>query len=210
MDLIHKVIGGKTIEIFYENPRFIHEVIDANEYEGVFNDLVVIDLGANIGSFSFWIYDRAKIIYALEPVPGCIEMMSKTKQAGGLDKLNIYQLAISGLGGDREFLLDPSPTGGGGKLDPNPFPTDNRTIVKTKTMKQFMEDEGIQRVDILKIDVEGGEKEIFQRPGFRDVADKIKTIVGEYHQYDPTEDLELCGYTVYMDTEHSKFVARRK
>src|SRR3990170_1955732 len=106
MDLIHKLIDGRTIEIFYDDPRFIHEVMDANEYDDVFHNLVVVDLGANIGAFSYWIYDRAKVIYAIEPVAECVVLMQKTKDAGKLDKFNIYQLAISGLGGDREFYPD--------------------------------------------------------------------------------------------------------
>lgn len=210
MDLIHRLVENRTIEIFHDNPRFIHEVLDKEEYEGVFKDLVVIDLGANIGSFSYWIYDRAKVIYAIEPEPRCIELMNKTKYEGKLDKLNIFELAIAAQTGDRLFIFDPGKTGGGGHLDPYPVKSSVHMIVPTKSISDFMESEAISHVDILKIDVEGGEKEIFQSQSFKSVAEKIKTIIGEYHQYDPTEDLEACGYTVYMNSENSKFLARRK
>ena len=49
------------------------------------------------------------------------------------------------------------------------------------SLVDFFKKNRIKEVDILKIDVEGAEKEIFEADDFPLVADKIKLIIGEIH-----------------------------
>ena len=202
-------IGTKTISVFYESDRFIREVLRDNEYADIFNDLVVMDVGANIGAFSFWIYDRARVIYAIEPAQQNINCLRETIKQNDLSKIKPFCMGISGNGGMREFDTSSEASSGAWKMDLHPFPSTSLSLIQTKTISEFMRDEKIECVDILKIDVEGAEKEIFESESFKEVCLKIKNIIGEYHGYDPVEDLTLCGYEVRMIQDHSKFIARR-
>lgn len=211
MNPIDKLIGGKLYRVFLDDERFVREVIDGNEYHDVFDDLVVVDIGANIGTFSLWIYDRARVIHAIEPSPGCINLLKQTIEYNKLDKLKTYCIGISGNGGERQFYIDDKPELGGWKLDPNPVPVPNANLAMfpTKSIKEFLDDENIKYVDILKIDIEGGETEVFTSRAFEEVAHRISTIVGEYHNVNPSSVLESCGFRVSVDTTRGHFTARR-
>lgn len=208
------IIGNKPITIFHDDPRFIREVLEHSEYRDVFNDLVVIDLGANIGAFSFWIYDHARIIHAIEPSRRNIECLEKTIELNELTKIKTHCVGISGNGGDRQFYINGNPGGGGWKLDPEPTPVQqsNVAILPTKTLEQFMADEQIEYVDVLKIDIEGGENELFVSKGFRSVAHRITTIVGEFHNAHNSDLAHLLGpsgFRVTFNQDRNHFVARR-
>ena len=200
-------IRGTNFRIYYEEDRFINDIIKNNEYKDVFNDLVVIDLGCNIGAFSLWIYEYSKIIYAIDPAPENIELLNQTATYNNLSKLRTFVMAISG-GGMREIDDQHSPSGGSWKLTNG---TQAQHMVPTQTIGQFMDSQNIEYVDILKIDVEGAEEEIFESSSFGEVAPRIKTIIGEYHNGKcPTKRLEALGYRVTDNKDCSKFVARRK
>jgi len=207
------IINNKIVTIFHDDDRFIREVLENNEYRDVFNDLVVMDIGANIGTFSFWIYAHAKVIYAIEPSERNVECMNKTIEYNDLDRIKTYCIGISESGGDRQFYVDENPGGGNWKLDPDPVPIQSPSvaILPTKTISQFMKDENIDYVDVLKIDIEGAEESIFESQAFKSVAHRIGSVIGEYHHgLCPTELLEKCGYRVNNISNHSKFVARRR
>lgn len=70
-------------------------------------------------------------------------------------------------------------------------------------LRDFMQGHAIRNVDILKIDVEGDEYEIFEKDDFP----KVKTIVGEYHRESPERLLTRHGYR-YQEFPNKHFVAR--
>jgi len=72
-----------------------------------------------------------------------------------------------------------------------------------------LDEEGLDYIDVLKIDVEGAEQEIFESVSFASIAPMIHIIIGEYHNYDPIPILQTLGFRVYVDHHHSKFTARR-
>jgi FkbM family methyltransferase len=208
MNPIDVTIHGKQIRVFNDNPRFINEVIEGNEYIDLFGDLTVIDLGANIGTFSIWIYEHAKVIHAIEPSKECVELLQQTKDYNNLDRLFIHNLAISGTGGMREIDDESDPSGGSWKLTNG---THAQHLVPTQTIDQFMAEQDLDYVDVLKIDVEGAEYEIIYSTGFRVAAPKIQKIIGEFHSDHQVSELvstlQSLGYLVRVDNSH--FIARR-
>jgi len=167
----------KIIDIFYRDERFLNEILINKEYERCFNDLVIIDIGANIGTFSLYTYNKTRITYAIEPARENVEFLEQTKKENKLDKIKIFEMAI--CGDDKELKLKKNGEAGKGGW----CLKENGTIkVKIKTLAEFMNDEKIDFVDILKIDVEGNEKEIFQASDFPEASKRISTIFGELHQ----------------------------
>lgn len=81
------------------------------------------------------------------------------------------------------------------------------TVVDRVTnLSEFMSGHSIDRVDLLKIDIEGDEYEIFERDDFP--SDRITTIVGEYHGDDLGDILTKRGYR-YIDLPNKHFIARK-
>lgn len=198
--------GDLTVDIYYLSERFLTEVIENKEYEPALKDLVVIDAGANIGTFSFTVYNRASEIYAIEPSQVNFDVMNQTIRVNNLEKMKTFLTAISGEGGMRPFVQDDNPELGGWKIVEEGLP------LPTITLEQFMNENEIKVVDLLKIDIEGAEKEIFQSESFKRIAPRIHKIVGEFHQYDPQPDLERAGYlysTYITKSKETRFIAKK-
>jgi len=198
---------GEPISISYNQERFINEVIIGNEYDFVFDDLVVVDIGANIGTFSLWIYDRAKEIYAIEPVKEVLDCLNETIKDNNLTKIKTYQLAI----GDKTYLgtmrEEGDSHGGGWSIDPQGgYP------VEIMSLGRFFEKEGIEHADIVKIDVEGAEESILLADDFP--KDKISTIIGENHHsgWSLRPALDKIGFEYFEYSKHSyhHFMGRKR
>jgi FkbM family methyltransferase len=159
-----------------ENERFFKELYIKNEYATVFSRPldVVIDVGALAGEFGVYIYENAGRIYALEPFEDHYQELEKNITDYELDKILPRKLALAGHNGTAKITT--TWARGGNHLNV----TEGSVEVETKTLAQFMQDEGINHVDVLKIDIEGNEDVVFKTQDFKDVAPKIDFIIGEH------------------------------
>lgn len=183
---------GKTLTIFHEGERFITEVYLNGEYEKVLKlvgkdkgkDLVVMDVGCNIGTFSFSIYDRAKKIYAIDFSKGCIDLLKQTIEYNKLDKIVPIQMALASSNGVCQVTsiteTNGSPMFGAG------------VEVPSMTLATLFKEYNIPYVDVLKIDVEGAEKQIFAAEDFKTLKGRIKSVIGE-HGSETHELLKTIG-----------------
>lgn len=143
-------------------------------------DLVVFDIGANIGLFSQFIAPYAKQIFAVEPSKQHIETIQHMIQFNGLTQVIPLQLAVSHKAGMAEFYHNDNQTMFSLKKEVNTRPQDVE-LVPTVTLDGLLKD--VEHVDFMKIDIEGAEAEVFGSEGFEKCADKIDIIVGEFHQW---------------------------
>lgn len=197
-----------------DSDRFVKEVIEGNEYSFAFQDLVVLDIGCNIGTFSFWIYKLAKEIYAIDIIPEIIDKLNKTIQENKLDKIKTFKLGITESTIPRKIGRDWNSDGGGSKIM-NTIVTSEDEMVPCTTLGHFMEDNNIPYADIVKIDIEGSEGEAIGAADFP--KDKIHMIIGErhldpkygYNAFIPLKDrLESMGFW-YHDYGHH-FIAKKR
>lgn len=120
----------------------------------------VVDLGGNVGLFSLYVSPIAKTIYTVEPDPKhfeiCSNTLSKTKQ------VLLYNLAISNTAGTTTFFRS-SWNSSGNTIVPNSLGTLEEVTVKTNTLYNIIKD---TEIDYVKMDIEGGEKVIYNDPTF--------------------------------------------
>lgn len=201
-------INNQQLDVFFERERFLHEVIEDKEYEYLFNDLVFLDVGCNIGTFSWSMYSHAKMIYALDISSECIETLRKTIERNNLTRIQAYNLGLSGFTGRMNVSKIGDPHDGGWRLGGG---DQNLDTIETVDIETFMERENIPYIDVMKIDIEGGEREVFESESFKRVQSRIHTIMGEYHGIQILGDLQkmLSEYRVVIDEKRSKFIARR-
>lgn len=193
--------------------RFIKEVLVNGEYKYLFNYDTVVDCGANIGTFSLWIYPYAKRIFAVEPNPNPMELLRKTIEENKLDKIIPIEKAMTGSDEER-FLRD---TDDEYKQYGSGLINDTTGIkVKGTAIDTFMVDNKISYIDLLKVDIEGCEVELFSSPGFKNVQNKIGTIIGEYHNGGMGDaimgSLNGAGFKfedITKGNSSGKFIARR-
>lgn len=197
------VNGGQPFTMYYEIDRFINEVLIGKEYEPLLvgmnifdrNDLTVVDLGCNIGTFSMYIYDKAKVIHAVDFAPNCISLLRQTKEQNKFDKIQLHQTAISG---DNRIIHVSSleSTDGGNSI------YGQQDEIPTKTLATFMKEQGLETIDLLKMDVEGAENEILMAPDFLPLRSKIRVIIGEYHDGSIQGVLKSLGYNYILHERH--------
>lgn len=166
--------------ILESKQRFIDEVFDEEIYRGAVPKLTIIDLGAYEGEFSFYCYNFAKKIYAIEPDPRPYAILEKRIRKYDLDKIQCFPIAI----GDsrKERIFHASGYGGSRLLSGGDMEHlgKGEIIVKSMSIADFIEENKIDHVDILKVDIENGEDEVFSGEEFAKVVDKIDVIIGEH------------------------------
>lgn len=173
----------------YFGDRFYGECFIENVYNPQFT---ILDIGALAGEYSFWMYPMIKESYAIEPEQKQYDELEANIKEFEFPNVKPFHLAIMGRNGTTNVVPDARGGARGG------FRTlfdgsDNSQQVEAKTLATFIKENKIQKVDILKIDVEGAEGEIFRADDFWEVADKIKLIIGE-HLSSSKEDLIKLGF----------------
>jgi FkbM family methyltransferase len=115
---------------------------------------VVVDIGANIGSFSLYAAYHGATVYAIEPEPHNLEALKKNiKLNNKEDSVYVCPYAISDYKGTAVI----SDEGGGATIvDDGIFGAE----VEVMPLDMFFDLYHIKEVDVLKIDVEGAEPEI--------------------------------------------------
>jgi len=157
----------------------ISEIFIGEQYKRgkVKKDMVIMDVGANIGLASLYFKDWAKVIYALEPNPKNYEcLVENTKAYPHIKPFNVGLVARSSV----EYLR----TNGEYPIAESLFGEGSITeTVNMVSIDQFMREQNIEHVDLLKFDTEGAEYTVFPSEGFSKVASKIDYIIGEAHYF---------------------------
>jgi FkbM family methyltransferase len=123
---------------------------------------VVVDIGAHIGVFTVFAARRGCEVYCYEPLPENFALLKLNVRLNNLnDRVRMFQLALAGTRG-----LLPLYVGNVGlaSLDSQ---GEQRVIVRTIILEDVVRDVG--RIDFLKVDVEGAEREIFLRNNLKNV-----------------------------------------
>ncbi len=124
---------------------------------------VIIDGGANNGLFSFLVSSRfSNRIYAFEPSPYLKEVLEKNIQNRNI---KLISKAISGSTGSINLYVSVNSDQIGSTIKRNvePFEYDARNIrefqVESITLADFIKQENIDKISVLKLDLQGSEFE---------------------------------------------------
>lgn len=180
-------------------------------------DLVMLDVGANVGLFSYYAAPFAQKIYAVEPSAvhqRALEMMIGFNQL--TEKVIPVQKALSHENGTAQFFHNGNVTMYSLKEEVNSLPEEVETV-ETITFDKLFEDLGLDHVDFMKIDIEGAEAEVFGSEGFEKVKEKIDIIMGEFHTWSGVQPRQFMTYFTdrgftfewLNKTEATIFIAQR-
>lgn len=141
-------------------------------------DMTILDIGANIGVTVQHFRNYAKKVYAVEPSPEHFEALKKNKEFNEWDNVEIFNAALADK--DGEMMLNFFPENRTSNSLTNDYKRGG-VMVKTMAFDTFMNDNKIGDVDFCKFDVEGSEDMILRSEGFKNVAERIKSIEIEFH-----------------------------
>ena len=147
-----------------------------------------IDIGANIGYYSFLLHNNFDTILAIEPHPRNFKEMQRIKVRHNYNRIRILQIAVSDQNAEAKLYLS-SDYGRHSLL--NDFPhvqkfKPNYVKVRTATLDSLLK-KGVC-VDLIKVDVEGAEWKVLN--GAKKVMDKIKSWLIELHDLTRRKELE--------------------
>lgn len=174
-------------------PHILLELYRDQVYEFYFKgkkDLTILDVGANIGLFTFYAYPYAKKIYSVEPSGEHFETLISMLNFNHMDRAMPIQVALSSKNGSQTFYHNQNTTMYSLNKAVNGLPDEAETVTCV-TLDKLFKDNKIKHIDFMKIDIEGAECEVFASEGFDKVADKIDTIVGEYHSWSQVNPKQL-------------------
>ena len=146
----------------------IKDQYDAKEFLHSDDSKVILDCGANIGIFSLWAHylSSESQIYSFEPTKSTFEILEKNIKINNLDGCILnYNMAV-GNRIDRIQLRSGKDSIGADNslIDSGLQISDKITIqnVQMVTLDNFVQENNLPRVDFIKIDTEGYEKQIIQ------------------------------------------------
>lgn len=163
--IVHEVSPGTKLNLRMNNNEHITYWTSRYEEHGELSvflellrpDMTVVDIGANIGMYACSIGRRVGPqgkVFAFEPMPDIFQQLVANVALNAVSNVTTHQLAICDRVGHAQFHVGSHdsigsltrPTGGKGIVE-----------VETITLDDFLQQHGVDRVDAIKIDVEGAE-----------------------------------------------------
>lgn len=163
----------------------------------------VLDVGASVGLFTQWILDRFgrdTEVIAFEPNPVAIQGFKEVH--GQRPNVKLYEAAAASEAGEIELGVNPQ-----NSLHSSVnMVTENKIKVKAVTIESTMAEQGWEKADLLKMDIEGAEYDIFEKTE----SFPFNFILLEFHdnsgQLDSViEKLEKNGYEIDIRKEDTQF-----
>lgn len=124
-------------------------------------DDVVFDVGTNIGAIANWFATRTHHVHGFEPHPDNLRMTNEQIQLRKTTNITLSQLALGSEPGTLQLHVK-SFHGHHSLGDTSATPTVEKIDVEVDTVDRYCTANGIERIDFLKIDVEGFEEEVLK------------------------------------------------
>lgn len=165
-------------------PPFAEEIQLIKQY--VNKDSIVLDIGANIGSFTIFLAGIAKHVYAFEPSPYNYKQLKENTTFFGsplnaptthLNKITIVDYAVSDKLGTNTLYLCPLDNGMNRLYDSKWCKGGEQIEVKTTTIDFFTNG---NKISFIKIDVEGYEYHVI-RGAVKTIQRDKPAIMMEWH-----------------------------
>jgi FkbM family methyltransferase len=128
-----------------------------------FREGAIIDIGANLGLFSLvarTVMPQRRIV-AFEPAPSTFRALSANVARNGASNIECRQAAVSDRDGTVSFVLRENARANSSIAAPGAATGAATVDVPCLTLDSFTSEAGIDRIGLLKVDVEGFEAAVF-------------------------------------------------
>ncbi|MBD2751945.1 FkbM family methyltransferase [Spirosoma validum] len=187
-------------ELFMEDVYEIDELVD---------DLptapVVIDIGANVGFFDIQLLSKIDkaTIYAYEPVPANVKTLQQTlRQNPRLEQsVHLFSMAVTGQPlAQLELFAEAEENNQVVASAFSNFHENNskKITVPCVTLTDIIQENGLQAIDLLKMDCEGSEYDIMYHTS-PELIKRIRKMMIEVHDLDK-EDKNIKAFNQYVQS----------
>ena len=159
-----------TIEI-------LHQFNALNYYNDFISkdDKIILDIGGNIGLFSIHVSPYAEKIITLEPTPSHFKLL--TKLTSNFSNIIPMNLALSNKSGTERFYTCQANTTMNSLLSRGHIYFDVESI----SLKDLIIKNNLNKIDFVKIDIEGSEVIALNEEIISFISDKVNKILIEFH-----------------------------
>jgi len=217
--------GGKIYLNLKESYMMIERALGVYEYwkTHLFINLIkpgmiAVDVGANKGYFSLLFAklmgDKGKVL-SFEPDPNNCFWIEKSINANKYTSIKLYQIALSNKDGEATFY--PGKKSGWGSLffsKNASAPDKNPLRVKTLRLDSILKEEGLENIDIIKIDVEGSDLLVLKgAENFLKKSKNVKLVMdidvkSEDEKQQLFKFLISCGFKIYSIGKELKLIKK--
>lgn len=126
-------------------------------------DPIVFDIGANIGNHAIAMSQWCQHVYCFEPQPEFIKQLKQQFELNQIKNFTVFPFGLSHKTGQHTYFINQD-----GNYGASTFVAELKSknyfeqLLPLKVGDQVVAEENIERVDFIKIDVEGFEAEVFK------------------------------------------------
>lgn len=178
-------VGRKMFELqYYRRPMFEFSAATVRNPD-ILVDLdigrgsVVLDVGAFRGDWTERIWERYHpVIHAFEPAPGAYQKM--VARFEGIDRIHPHQYGLGGRTETASLTLN----GPGSSFfdDPVEF---GSVEVSLRDAAEALDELGLDEIDLLKVNIEGGEYDLLDRLDESGWLPRIRLVLVQFHEWHP-------------------------
>jgi FkbM family methyltransferase len=176
-------IPGK--ELFRLKNIFIDNEYALPDGFGFPENPVIIDVGANVGSFALYAstWSNNCKIHCFEPNPQVLPLLEKNIKP--VDAV-VHPVALSSKDEVLQLWQHPDSTGGASVTKSS----DRGNLVEVSAFNAlpYLSNIGVEKIDVLKIDTEGSEIDILR--SLEEILPKVRLIMLEYHSEEDRVEIE--------------------
>ncbi|MES2659810.1 MAG: FkbM family methyltransferase [Verrucomicrobiota bacterium] len=202
-----------SLDVRLINEIWLDCIYDTGMASAIQPDWTILDLGANKGYFSVRAASLASRVISVEPNPSshalCLANITLNNMG---DKIVLHQAAVAATRGQITFHI--------AEDSADCSVLDLPTLVRKITVDAVTAEDligGIERIDLLKMDIEGAELDLLLDPHSDAWLKKVTRIAMEYHPsfYEDAsrvamvERLESIGFHVITSPERAMMYARK-
>ena len=174
-------------------PEIFRELYLQNVY-GPFlqgkENLTIIDAGLKIGLFSIYASPFAKQIYAFEPSLETFKIAERNIKENDIKNVKLFQKAIHTKDEPINFYHNENTTMNSTMAIVENTPKIRETVQGIR-FDTFVKEEGIEKIDFLKLDIEGSECEVIGSQSFENIVPILDAGVVEYHSWSGVNPQQL-------------------
>jgi autotransporter strand-loop-strand O-heptosyltransferase len=148
---------------------------------------IVLDVGSSVGPFTYSILDKKpRHVFCVEPSESEFTTLIKNTLGHPVTHIN---KGLSGVNG----VINHDQLFGG------------ETHMESITFDRLIKLYGLNRIDFIKTDCEGGEYEMFKLENLPFIKQNVKKIVGEWHLRTPEHKIEFRNFRDKILTQFDKY-----
>lgn len=172
-----KLRSGRTVHVRPQDAIVFYEHFGLDVYGTAIDPPgeihTVVDLGANVGYATLALAERhpgARFV-CVEPAAPTRALLERNLATNNIDS-QVFGLAVAGTPG--RFSLEAAHYAAANRMV-----AEDAGDVEGVTLGELLNRAGVETADLLKIDIEGGERGVFEGAG--EWATRVTTLIGEIH-----------------------------